>query len=75
MGHEFVILLDGKLKTYTKYEKIPQRFDNVIKFLPEIPKPPHTPEQHKEIDSWNKYLLDKIVISIVKTDYLIEKLK
>jgi lipoate-protein ligase A len=29
----------------------------------------------KEIDSWNKYLLDKIVISIVKTDYLIEKLK
>ena len=56
MGHEFVILLDGKLKTYTKYEKIPQRFDNVIKFLPEIPKPPHTPEQHKEIDSWNDKL-------------------
>lgn len=29
----------------------------------------------KEVDSWNKHLLDKAVISIVQTDYLIEKLK
>ena len=56
MGHEFVILLDGKLKTYTKYEKIPQRFDNVIKFAPKVPDPPHTHEQHEEIDSWNERL-------------------
>ena len=29
----------------------------------------------KEVDSWNKYLLDKQVISIVIVDYLMEKLK
>jgi len=56
MSHEFVVLLNGKLKTYTKYEDIPERFDNVIRFIPEIPEPPHTHEQHEEIDLWNERL-------------------
>jgi hypothetical protein len=56
MSHEFVVLLNGELKTYTKYEDIPERFDNVIRFIPEIPEPPHTHEQHEEIDSWNERL-------------------
>jgi hypothetical protein len=56
MAHEFVVLLNGELKTYTKYEDIPERFDNVIRFIPEIPEPPHTHEQHEEIDSWNERL-------------------
>ena len=37
MPHEFVILVNGKLETYTRYEDIPEEFDNVIKFLPEVP--------------------------------------
>jgi hypothetical protein len=56
MSHEFVVLLNGELKTYTKYEDIPERFDNVIRFIPEIPEPPHTHEQHEEIDLWNERL-------------------
>ena len=28
----------------------------VFKFLPEIPFPPHTEEQHEEIESWNSKL-------------------
>jgi hypothetical protein len=56
MAHEFVVLLNGELKTYTKYEDIPERFDNVIRFIPEIPEPPHTHEQHEEIDLWNERL-------------------
>jgi hypothetical protein len=56
MAHEFVVLLNGELKTYTKYEDIPERFDNVIRFIPKIPEPPHTHEQHEEIDSWNERL-------------------
>jgi hypothetical protein len=56
MAHEFVVLLNGELKTYTKYEDIPERFDNVIRFIPEIPEPPHTHEQHEEMDSWNDRL-------------------
>lgn len=53
MSHEFVILVNGELQTYTNYDDIPEVFDNVIKFMPEIPPPPHTEEQHEEIDSWN----------------------
>ena len=58
MSHEFVILRNGVLETYNKYEDIPESFDNVIKFLPEIPDGPHTHEQHEEIDSWNDKLKD-----------------
>ena len=56
MAHEFVIIVNGQLKTYTKYEDIPEKFDNVIKFKPEIPDAPHTEEQHEEIEGWNKKL-------------------
>ena len=56
MAHEFVILVNGELITYTKYEDIPEIFDNVIRFVPEIPEPPHTHDQHEEIDSWNDKL-------------------
>ena len=50
---EFVILIDGELKTFDKYEDIPEVFDNVIKFLPYCPPGPHTEEQHQEISQWN----------------------
>ena len=53
MPHVFVVLVDNELKTYDKYEDIPEVFDNLIKFLPEIPEPPHTEEQHEEIEGWN----------------------
>jgi len=56
MAHEFVILIGKELKTYTKYEDIPEVFDNVISFKPEVPDPPHTEEIHEEIDSWNERL-------------------
>jgi len=56
MAHEFVILVNGQLKTYTRYEDIPEKFDNVIKFKPEIPEAPHTEEQHEEIETWNEKL-------------------
>lgn len=56
MAHEFVILRNGVLETYNKYEDIPDFFDNLIKFLPDIPDGPHTDEQHEEIDSWNEKL-------------------
>lgn len=52
MAHEFVILRNGTLETYDKYEDIPESFDNLISFVPEIPPEPHTHEQHEEIHSW-----------------------
>lgn len=56
MTHKFVILKDGVLETYNKYEDIPESFDNVIQFLPDIPDGPHTHEQHELIESWNNKL-------------------
>lgn len=52
MANKFVVLRKGILETYTEYKDIPQDFDHVIQFEPEIPEPPHTPEQHEEIDLW-----------------------
>jgi len=54
--NEFVILIDGELKTFDKYEDIPEVFDNVIKFLPAFPPEPHTEEQHRELSQWNDKL-------------------
>lgn len=56
MSHRFVILNDGIIETYNKYEDIPEFFDNIIEFAPEIPEGPHTHEEHDEIDQWNKRL-------------------
>jgi hypothetical protein len=54
--HEFILLIDGKQKTFHNYEDIPEKFQHVIKFSPEIPEGPHTEEQHTEINSWNSKL-------------------
>jgi len=54
--HEFILLIDGKQKTFHNYEDIPENFQHVIKFAPEIPEGPHTEEQHEEINLWNNKL-------------------
>jgi hypothetical protein len=43
---------DDQLSEYTEYEQIPDWFDHVIEFAPEIPMGPHTDQQHEEIDQW-----------------------
>ena len=52
-----MIMRGNALAEYDRYENIPDDFDHVIEFLPEIPPEPHTPEQHEEIDSWNDKFL------------------
>lgn len=56
MPHEFVIKRNGVLETYQNYEDIPLDFDHIIKFKPEVPEPPHSEAQHKEMDTWNEKL-------------------
>ena len=58
MAHKFVILKNGKLETYTDYNKIPKSFDNVIRFEPEVPPEPHTKEQHEDIERWSDRLAE-----------------
>jgi hypothetical protein len=62
MSHRFVILRRGVLETYTQYEDIPQDFEHVIEFIPDIPDGPHTDEQHEEIDQWNDRLQELMAI-------------
>ena len=45
-------MISGQLHEYTRYEDIPDVFDHVIEFCPEIPPGPHTQDQHDEIDAW-----------------------
>ena len=56
MPHEFVILNNGSLQSYDSFDDIPNKFDNLIKFLPEIPSGPHTDHQHEEIEHWHDKL-------------------
>ena len=56
MAHYFKILIDGRTKVYQNFEDIPESFEYVITFSPEIPPEPHTEEQHEEIESWGDML-------------------
>ena len=51
--HKFVVMKNNEMQTYTDYDAIPNEFDHVIEFLPEVPEGPHTEEQHEEIEQWN----------------------
>ena len=58
---EFQFIINGELTTFDNYEDIPNEFDHVIKFLPDIPEPEgedgeHTEEQHIEMAAWNTRL-------------------
>lgn len=56
MTHKFVIMVNGQLNTYHNYEDIPDHFDHVIEFRPEIGAGPHTEHEHEEIAMWNEKL-------------------
>ncbi len=56
MAHEFIIRLNDELITYTDFDDIPESFDNLIKFLPEVIPPPHTEEEHRINDKWHSKL-------------------
>lgn len=52
MPHRFTVRVGDQVLSFSRYEDIPQDFDHLIEFLPEIPPPPHTAQQHDEIDAW-----------------------
>jgi len=56
MKGEFIIMVEGKLITYTDYDDIPNTFDHVIKFNPDYPEGPHTQEEHEYMETFNDKL-------------------
>jgi hypothetical protein len=62
MPSRFVVMKSGVLYTYTEYNSIPRNFDHLIEFNPEIPPPPHTDQDHNEIDQWHQRFLELMEI-------------
>ena len=60
MTHKFVLMINGELQIFERFEDIPEDFDHVIEFVPEIPDGPHTHEQHEEIEKWSQRLQNLI---------------
>ena len=52
----FVILKDNKRLKFTNFDDIPSSFNHLISFVPDYPEPPHTEEQHKEMESYQSKL-------------------
>ena len=52
----FQFLVNGKLISYDKYEDIPEKFEHVIRVIPDVPEEPHTDEEHAELAVWNTRL-------------------
>lgn len=53
---KYVVLVNGKIETYTNFDDIPEVIDNVIEFLPEYPKGPHTDHEHEEMEQFTNKL-------------------
>ena len=54
---EFIFLSEVlSVDKFSNYRDIPKgyKFREVIKFVPNIPEPPHSAQQHAEIDWWNE---------------------
>ena len=57
----FKFVVDGELVSYDSYEDIPNDFEHVIEFVPDMPEPEgedgeHTDEQHNQMLVWNTRL-------------------
>ncbi len=53
---KFIFLVDGySVREFNNYDEVPQDLNikEIICFLPDIPPPPHTVQQHEEIHLWD----------------------
>ena len=56
MKGEFIIKVGSALVTYDDYDDIPIEFDNLISFKPDAPEPPHSEEDHEEMETYTTKL-------------------
>ena len=52
MKGKFKVLIGSEVKRYTDYDDIPHKIDEVIQCLFDMPEPPHTDEEHEEIETY-----------------------
>ena len=53
---EFQFIVNGELVSFDNYDDIPEDFEHVIKFSPDVPSEPHTEEDHEEMETYNAKL-------------------
>jgi len=53
---EFIIRINGLIKTYNNFDDIPNSFEHIITFKPDYPPEPHTEEQHDQMSKFDDYL-------------------
>lgn len=46
----YAVRVGGEIRRYTHWDQLPETFDNLIQWEPEIPPEPHTEEQHEQIE-------------------------
>ena len=56
MKGTFIIKVGSELVTYDNYDDIPIKFDHLISFKPDALEPPHSEEDHKEMETYNTKL-------------------
>ena len=61
------ILRNGNKVSYDNWYKIPKDLDlaHVIQFKPNIPPPPHTLQQHQEINDWGAKFNQLMELSLI----------
>lgn len=52
----FDLIVGGVLRSFQRWEDLPEVFDHVVRFEPDIPPAPHTEEQHEVAAMWNARL-------------------
>lgn len=56
MNGTFVIIRDGVLEEFSRYEDIPESFDNLIRCEFFYPEGPHTDDEHEHMSHYNEML-------------------
>ena len=52
----FVVKRDGELIEVDRCGDLPDDFDHLIRFEPNIPEPPHSINDHEMMSKWTEYL-------------------
>ena len=52
--------LAGNLQTATHWDQLPEKMKDLVAFVPDYPEPPHTDEQHQEMETFTERLQEAL---------------
>ena len=48
---DYAVLVEGEVLEFSHWDDLPETFDNLIRWVPDVPPEPHTEAQHEAISS------------------------